>query len=131
LRADHLRHCLLLAALPACCREVTVVEGRAGEDWMVYRDNTRGSSSSDTTSSSSTSESRSSSGPVLAHLHDAASSWWTQTAASSQLQLEVARAVAAAAGRYMHVMWPQVRPQQQRQQPHIANFYQSTAVQAV
>jgi hypothetical protein len=52
--------------------------------------------------------SSSSSGPVLAHLHDAASSWWTQTAASSQQQLEVVRAVAAAAGRYMHVMWPQV-----------------------
>jgi dethiobiotin synthetase/adenosylmethionine--8-amino-7-oxononanoate aminotransferase len=45
---------------------------------------------------------------VLTPLHDAASSWWTQTAASPQLQLEVCRAVAAAAGRYMHVMWPQV-----------------------
>ncbi|WIA41460.1 hypothetical protein OEZ86_005037 [Tetradesmus obliquus] len=75
--------------------EVTVVDGRAGEDWLVYRQQ-QGSSSS------------SSGGPVLTHLHDAASSWWTQTAASSQLQLELTRVVAAAAGRYMHVMWPQV-----------------------
>jgi dethiobiotin synthetase/adenosylmethionine--8-amino-7-oxononanoate aminotransferase len=79
---------------------------------MVYRQH--GSSSGSDAASSSTSESSSgnasSSSPVLSHLHDAASSWWTQTAASSQLQLEVARSVAAAAGRYMHVMWPQVSP---------------------
>jgi dethiobiotin synthetase/adenosylmethionine--8-amino-7-oxononanoate aminotransferase len=78
---------------------------------MVYRQHGSSSSSESSSSSSSSSDSSSSGNPVLSHLHDAASSWWTQTAASSQLQLEVARSVAAAAGRYMHVMWPQVSPQ--------------------
>jgi dethiobiotin synthetase/adenosylmethionine--8-amino-7-oxononanoate aminotransferase len=40
-------------------------------------------------------------------MYDSASSWWTQTC-NSNLQTEVTRAVAAAAGRYMHVLWPEV-----------------------
>ena len=44
---------------------------------------------------------------ALVPLYDAASSWWTQTC-RGDLQSEVARAVASAAGRYMHVLWPQV-----------------------
>jgi hypothetical protein len=88
---------------------------------MVYKHHTSSSGSSEASSSSS------SSSPVLAHLHDAASSWWTQTAASSQLQLEVARAVAAAAGRYMHVMWPQVSQQLWLQQCTSRGWHVATA----
>lgn len=52
--------------------------------------------------------------PALVALHDAVGSWWTQTAASAAQQTEVVRAMAGAAARYMHVMWPQVRVEQCR-----------------
>jgi hypothetical protein len=113
---------------------VTVVDGRAGENWLVYAPTpsggggSSGSGSGSALSSSGSLHSSSSSGsgslhssssgsggqpsggsgaPALAPLYDSASSWWTQTCAGP-LHAEVVRAVAAAAGRYMHVMWPEV-----------------------
>jgi dethiobiotin synthetase len=87
---------------------------RCGEDWHVYTgpsiasSSGSGSGSEDASSSSSASSSPSSSlEPMLQPQYDAPSSWWTQTAASQQLQAEVARSVAYAAGRYMHVMFPE------------------------
>lgn len=79
-----------------------MVDGRAGEDWLVYRPAAAAAADSQQQQQADSSE-------RLTHLYDAAGSWWTQTAATPQLQLELSRAVAGAAGRYMHVMWPQVR----------------------
>jgi len=97
-------------------RSVTVVDGRAGEDWLVYSSTTPPSPPSSSSPSPSPSPSSSSAAaaatshpppPTLHPMYDAASSWWTQTC-RADLQTEVARAVAAAAGRYMHLLWPEV-----------------------
>jgi dethiobiotin synthetase/adenosylmethionine--8-amino-7-oxononanoate aminotransferase len=108
--------------LPACSA-VMVVEARAGEDWMVFHD-TPGMPSTSKATTSSSSSSSSPSGhsasssqpaqqqkewrqPVLQPYYDACSSWWTQTVTAA-LQPEVVKAVAAAAGRYGHILWPEV-----------------------
>ena len=94
---------------------VAVVDARAGEDWLVFSSGTTSSSTTSTTSSTTSNSSSTSStspfpGPALAPMYDAASSWWTQTcgAGPAALHSEVARAVGAAAGRYAHVLWPEV-----------------------
>jgi dethiobiotin synthetase/adenosylmethionine--8-amino-7-oxononanoate aminotransferase len=84
---------------------VTVVDARAGEDWLVFRGAGGDGGGS---SSSSSSSSAASGGPALTPLYDAASSWWTQTAGPFADQGHVVRAAAAAAARYSHVMWPEV-----------------------
>lgn len=92
---------------------VTVVDARAGEDWHVYRgpastsDSTSAAASSSSSSSGAAALGGSSGPPMLQPQYDAPSSWWTQMASGQQLQSEVARAVAYAAGRYMHVMFPE------------------------
>jgi dethiobiotin synthetase/adenosylmethionine--8-amino-7-oxononanoate aminotransferase len=81
-------------------RGVTVVDGRAGEDWLVFREGDNDTGSPPPTPTTNP--------PSLRPAYDAASSWWTQVASGARAQNEVTRALASAAGRYAHVMWPQV-----------------------
>jgi dethiobiotin synthetase/adenosylmethionine--8-amino-7-oxononanoate aminotransferase len=92
---------------------VTVVDARAGEDWLVFREGSVAVASSDD-SGASARPPPPLPPPMLVPAYDAASSWWTQVAgggsggAGARAQAEVTRALASAAGRYAHVMWPQV-----------------------
>jgi dethiobiotin synthetase/adenosylmethionine--8-amino-7-oxononanoate aminotransferase len=89
---------------------------------MVFHDAPNASSTNNASSSSSSSGHAAStsqsqqqqqqqqeelSKPVLQPYYDACSSWWTQTVGPA-LQPEVVKAVAAAAGRYGHILWPEV-----------------------
>lgn len=72
------------------------MDSRAGEDWVVYSGN-----------GAQHAQHAEQQHPGLTSLYDGAASWWTQSC-RGDLQTEVSRAVAAAAGRYMHVFWPEI-----------------------
>lgn len=124
-----------------------MVEGRAGEQWLIYQPSggpqasaasaasaapeytppavvlppaaagcssgradagiaaSAGVSGAEAAGGNSQAAGESPAGPSLRPHYDACSSWWTQTM-RGDLQVEVTRAVAHAAGRYMHVMFP-------------------------
>ena len=83
--------------------DVTVIDGRVGESFAVYKPGQQGAGSSSSTSSSSSS---SPTGASLELQYDACASWWTQ-GVSAEAQPELVAAVSAAAARYGHVMFPE------------------------
>ncbi|KAF8054954.1 BIO3-BIO1 [Scenedesmus sp. PABB004] len=99
------------AALPH--GDVTVVDGRAGDSWLVYTEQRAagrqqaGQQEQAGQAAAAAAAAAGAAGAALTPLVDGASSWWTQTSGSAALSTEVVRAVSCAAGRYMHVMWPQ------------------------
>lgn len=70
-------------------KEVQVIDSRCGETWQVFQPDTE------------------SGNPMTRPLLDGCSSWWTQAVPNFQLQSEVARSISYAAGRYLHVMFPE------------------------
>ena len=104
---------------------VTVIDGRAGESFSVFRSaqpvagnmvasGPGGATTTTTTTTTASSGSTSSStattgsppGPAMQLQYDACASWWTQ-GLSQQAQPQLVAAVAQAAGRYGHVMYPE------------------------
>jgi len=64
---------------------VSVIDGRAGDDFVIYNDTTN----------------------TLEHRFDAAASWWTQGVTGDKANESLRRTLVHAAGRYGHVMAPE------------------------
>ena len=77
----------------------TVIDSRCGDTWMAL--------SPPAAPQPATAGGGAAAAASLTPLYDGSCSWWTQ-AATSELQPELARAVGAAAGRYLHVLFPEV-----------------------
>ncbi|KAG2501947.1 hypothetical protein HYH03_000445 [Edaphochlamys debaryana] len=73
----------------------TVVDSRCGDTWTALSAPASTAAAGDVTNAQ------------LVPLYDASCSWWTQ-AATSALQPHLAAAVGGAAGRYMHVLFPEI-----------------------
>ncbi|GFR43445.1 hypothetical protein Agub_g4527 [Astrephomene gubernaculifera] len=76
----------------------TVIDSRCGEVWTTLPPHSNPSTSPPSSPSTSA---------ALVPLYDASGSWWTQ-AVTSDLHPDLARAVSYAAGRYLHVLFPEV-----------------------
>ncbi|KAG2439490.1 hypothetical protein HXX76_004844 [Chlamydomonas incerta] len=74
----------------------TVIDSRCGDTWMALCPPAAGGAAGGGAAAA-----------ALTPLYDGSCSWWTQ-AATTELQPELARAVGAAAGRYLHVLFPEV-----------------------
>ncbi|KXZ52356.1 hypothetical protein GPECTOR_10g990 [Gonium pectorale] len=86
----------------------TVVDARCGETWTALAPpQTPPPAATPATGSNPASALKPDLDPALVPLYDASCSWWTQ-AATPELQTELARAVSYAAGRYMHVLFPEI-----------------------